>query len=193
MFAKDSTAQEIQTELKKLPKNQQILFAADVARSVLHHFEDKYPDDKRPRLAIEMAESLKYDSKIAYAAWNAAATAAAYSAWAAAYATYAADAAYAYAAYAIIHAVKAGQSWEFIDFLFEHANKHNLFSNEWKTLDVLHISKVIITERDFDACKFLADALTDAGCTDETLLNHLRIDTIGLSDWVLFSLRQDAL
>jgi hypothetical protein len=35
-----------------------ILLACEFARSTLHIFEDKYPDDKRPRLAIEMAEKV---------------------------------------------------------------------------------------------------------------------------------------
>jgi hypothetical protein len=200
MFTEDSTIQEIQSELDKLPKNQQILFATDCVRSVLHHFEDKYPDDKRPRKAIEMAESLKYDPEIAAAAANAAnaanaATAAAavayaIAAWsAAAYAAWSAT----NAAYAAAWSVKAGQSWEFINSLFKHAYNPNPFPNQWKTPDVLNISKVIIQERDFDSCKFLADALTDAGCNDEQLLKHIRIDIIGLSDWTLFNLRQDDL
>ena len=31
------------------------LFAADCAEAVLHHFEDRHPDDDRPRLAIQAA------------------------------------------------------------------------------------------------------------------------------------------
>ena len=74
------------------------LLACDYAEEVLHLFEDKYPDDKRPRLAIEAAR--KYANgeiskdelnKAAWAARNAAAA----DAWAArnAAAAYAADAA----------------------------------------------------------------------------------------------------
>jgi hypothetical protein len=74
------------------------------ARLVLHLFEDKYPDDNRPRLAIESAERYSvgdgYDPKPADAAYAAAYAAdAAYSAAYADAAAYAADAAYA-AAYA---------------------------------------------------------------------------------------------
>jgi hypothetical protein len=194
VFNKYSSHDEIENELRKLYINQMKLFSADCARSVLHHFEDKFPNDKRPRLVIEMAESLRYNAKVVRNAWNAVD-------WSVGSATpvnhattsavYTADA--HHAAYAVSYAVKAGQSWEFINSLFEHANKHNPFPNQWKTPDVLNISKVIIQERDFDSCKFLADALTDAGCDDDTLLNHLRTDTIGLSDWTLFNLRQDAL
>src|ERR1019366_8458499 len=113
MFTELSSLNEIQFKLDKLPRNQQVLFAADCARSVLHHFEDKYPDDKRPRLAIELAESLKYDEEIANAAWFATANyAAVYAANHAAYAN--ANAAWS-AAYAAYWAIKAGQSWEFIN------------------------------------------------------------------------------
>lgn len=71
------------------------LFSCEVALSCLHYFEDKYPDDNRPRLAIEARLAhLKGEitnSELAYAA------SAAYAAYDAAYA--AANAAYAYAAY----------------------------------------------------------------------------------------------
>ena len=67
MFTKLSSLNEIQFKLDKLPRNQQIFFAADCARSVLHVFENKHQNDNRPRLAIESAESLQYDSKIAAA------------------------------------------------------------------------------------------------------------------------------
>lgn len=67
-------------------KKKLILFAADCAESVLHLFEEKYPEDKRPRLAIEAArkfangeitkEKLKIaaeDATSAYAAYASAA------------------------------------------------------------------------------------------------------------------------
>ena len=98
--------------------------AADFAERVLHIFEEKYPDDKRPREAIQGArdyvggkitlDELKVFRRATYAAYayaNAAADAAAYAAYAAVYAdaadvdatttaaaaAYAADAAAAYA------------------------------------------------------------------------------------------------
>ena len=90
------------------------LFACDVAQSVLHIFEEKYPDDLRPRQAIEVArrfangdatqEELYAARSAAWAAWDAewaardawyARAAAWYAAWAAArYAGYAARGAY---------------------------------------------------------------------------------------------------
>jgi hypothetical protein len=93
------------------PMRQQVVLAACAcAETVLPIFENKYPDDKRPRNAIEAARKWacgKIDEKelhYAYAAADAAAYAYAADAYAAAYA-YAADAAYAaYAAYAAAYA-----------------------------------------------------------------------------------------
>lgn len=44
----------------------------------------------------------------------------------------------------------------------------------WLTPDVLAIAQRIHDDRDFDAMPFLADALEEAGCTEETILRHLR-------------------
>jgi hypothetical protein len=91
----------------------QIKYALYAAEQVLHIFEEKYPDDDRPRRAIDAAKKyLKKRTKknanaadAAYAAYSAYAAADAYAANAAAYSAYAAaDAAYAtyaaaYAAY----------------------------------------------------------------------------------------------
>jgi hypothetical protein len=74
-----------------MPEREARLFAADCAESVLHLFEAQYPDDQRPRLAIEAAR--KYaNGEIDYAArdaaraaaWDAARDAARAAAWAAA-------------------------------------------------------------------------------------------------------------
>jgi hypothetical protein len=86
-----------------------VQWAAECARRVLKHYEDRYPEDKRPREAIQAAlkwakdptEANRAAANAAYVA-AAAAAAAAYAADAAAYAADAAnaDAAYAAAAYA---------------------------------------------------------------------------------------------
>ena len=81
----------------------QVQFAVLCAESVLHIYENQYPDDNRPRKAIEAAQNYlkKPSNAAAYAAYeayeaNAAGNAAAY----AAYAAYEANAAYEpYAAY----------------------------------------------------------------------------------------------
>ena len=73
--------------LQEIPKKVLIQFAIDCARKVLPVFEREYPNDKRPRKAIEAAEIyLKYPSEAAReAAWaaNEAAWAAFLAAWAA--------------------------------------------------------------------------------------------------------------
>ena len=108
-----------------------VQWAAECAKRVLRHFEDRYPEDKRPREAIQAAlkwakDPTKANRVAAYNAANAAAYAAAYVANAAAYAaayvanaaayaatyaaTYAADATYANAAYASYAAAAAANA-----------------------------------------------------------------------------------
>ena len=67
------------------------LFAADCAEAALHHFEDRYPDDDRPRLAIQAARDYANGlisrtklSAARSAAWSAADSAAWSAAWSAA-------------------------------------------------------------------------------------------------------------
>jgi hypothetical protein len=124
-----SHSDKLWVAFRLMPKDNIRLACADIAESVLHIFEAKYPDDKRPRLAIEAARRgnavAAYAANTAAAAANAAAAyaananayAAAYAAYAAAYAAnaaaanaayaYAADAAYAYAADAAANAAYA--------------------------------------------------------------------------------------
>ena len=85
--------------VREIPKKVLQQFAIDCAWRVLHIFEEKYPDDKRPRQAIEAARAyLQNPCEENRAAADAADAAdAARAADAAAYATRAADAA-AYAA-----------------------------------------------------------------------------------------------
>ena len=83
-----------------------VKIAIEFARRVLHIFDDKYPDDERPRKAIESAEAWVNDPTeenriVADSASKAAA--AAYDAYAAANAAYAA----ANAAYAVANATYA--------------------------------------------------------------------------------------
>jgi hypothetical protein len=57
-----------------MPTEKVVLAAADIAESVLHVFENAYPNDSRPRKAIEAAR--KGDKDTAYAAALAASAAA---------------------------------------------------------------------------------------------------------------------
>ena len=97
-----------------MSKKQYVSYAIFAAEQVLDIYERQYPDDKRPRAAIEKAREylqLKTQDAAAYAAYAATAATAAYAAYAAAYAVAnaAADAAYAaaYAAYAATAATAA--------------------------------------------------------------------------------------
>jgi hypothetical protein len=92
-----------------LDKPRLVTFAADCAERALPKFEERYPDDKRPRQAIDAARAWVTCPSPAYAA-TAAAYAAAYAAATAAtdaYAAYTADADAAYAAYAAAYAAAA--------------------------------------------------------------------------------------
>jgi hypothetical protein len=50
------------------------------------------------------------------------------------------------------------------------------FDPAWRTADVLALARGMYDSRDFSAMPILADALQDAGCEDEDLLNHCRED-----------------
>ncbi|MBP3954249.1 hypothetical protein J8F10_02935 [Gemmata sp. G18] len=46
----------------------------------------------------------------------------------------------------------------------------------WLTSDVIALATGIYVERAFDRLPILADALQDAGCDNDDILNHLRGD-----------------
>jgi hypothetical protein len=48
------------------------------------------------------------------------------------------------------------------------------FNAAWRTTDVMLLAKGIYEERAFDRMPILADALQDAGCENDDILNHLR-------------------
>jgi hypothetical protein len=50
------------------------------------------------------------------------------------------------------------------------------FDPAWRTTDVLALARGIYAERAFDRMPILADALQDAGCDNEDVLNHCRGD-----------------
>jgi len=92
------------TIVRVMNYKQRVQYAVFAAEQVIGIYEKKYPDDKRPRQAIEAAKKCienpsKENKKAAYAAY-------ADATYAAAYATYA-DATYAAAAYAAAYAAYA--------------------------------------------------------------------------------------
>ena len=94
--------------VRSIDKNKLRFVAADFAERVLHFYENKYPNDNRPRKAIEAARNNNADAYAASCAAYAAARVAAYDAAA----SYAADAAYdAAASYAADAAYDAAASY----------------------------------------------------------------------------------
>ena len=51
------------------------------------------------------------------------------------------------------------------------------FVPAWRTSNVVALASGIDTDTAFDRLPILSDALQDAGCTHDTILNHLRADT----------------
>jgi hypothetical protein len=51
------------------------------------------------------------------------------------------------------------------------------FKTEWRTTDVMLLAKGAYQEHAFDRMPILADALQDAGCNNEDMLDHLRDTT----------------
>lgn len=49
-----------------------------------------------------------------------------------------------------------------------------VFDSSWLTSDVLALARQMYESRDFSAMPILADALQDAGCDNEDILNHCR-------------------
>ncbi|MCE9566327.1 MAG: hypothetical protein K8U57_30250 [Planctomycetes bacterium] len=47
-------------------------------------------------------------------------------------------------------------------------------SPEWRTTTVLALANQLYESRNFDAMPILADALQDAGCENDDILNHCR-------------------
>jgi hypothetical protein len=64
------------------------------------------------------------------------------------------------------------------------------FEPSWRTSTVLDVAATIYERKSFDQLPILADALQDAGCDAEELLNHLRAEVphykgCWAMDWVL--------
>jgi hypothetical protein len=49
-----------------------------------------------------------------------------------------------------------------------------VFDPAWRTSDVVALARGIYDDREFDRMPILADALQDAGCNNDDILNHCR-------------------
>jgi hypothetical protein len=58
--------------------------------------------------------------------------------------------------------------------IFDNPFRPAAFDTAWRTSDAMALATGIYEERAFDRMPILADALQDAGCTSEDILNHLR-------------------
>jgi hypothetical protein len=58
--------------------------------------------------------------------------------------------------------------------IFGNPFRHVTFDPDWRTTTALALATGIYEDRAFDRMPILADALQDAGCTSDDILNHLR-------------------
>jgi hypothetical protein len=63
---------------------------------------------------------------------------------------------------------------ELIREIFGNPFRPVSFDPEWRTSTAVAIAKGMYDTRDFSAIPILADALQDAGCDNEDVLNHCR-------------------
>ena len=58
--------------------------------------------------------------------------------------------------------------------IFDNPFRPVTFSPEWRTDTAVAIAREMYESRDFSAMPILADALQDAGCDSDDILNHCR-------------------
>jgi hypothetical protein len=58
--------------------------------------------------------------------------------------------------------------------LFDNAFRSITFDSRWQTSTVIDLARLIYDARNFDRMPILADALIDAGCDNEDVINHCR-------------------
>jgi hypothetical protein len=67
-----------------------------------------------------------------------------------------------------------GQAACLVRCIFGNPFRPVAFDPAWRTSDVLALAKGIYDDRSFDRMPILADALQDAGCNNDDILNHCR-------------------
>jgi len=77
-------------------------------------------------------------------------------------------------AYQALQAKEAAAQADLLRDLFGNPFGPVAFDPRWRTADVLALARGIYDERAFDRLPLLADALLDAGCDSDEVLNHCR-------------------
>jgi hypothetical protein len=62
----------------------------------------------------------------------------------------------------------------YVDEVAGPADRLGQIETRWRSSDVVGVARGIYEERAFDRMPLLADALMDAGCDDDAILNHCR-------------------
>jgi hypothetical protein len=68
----------------------------------------------------------------------------------------------------------AQRQYQFACDIFGNSLRPVLFAPEWRTDTAVALARTMYESRDFSAMPLLADALQDAGCDTEDVLNHCR-------------------
>jgi hypothetical protein len=174
----------------------QILLVHEWALSVLHVYEEKYPNDKRLYNSLNLVFKWIIDpasikrSQLAFASNESTCT----------------NHGIGYAVSSVIckiltenthYAAKTASylvsnsflDWQFIEDTFNHCYCPELkFDDNWKTSTVIELAKTIFNNNSLDLCPILADALEDAGCIETKVLDRLRNSAILRSEWIFWNL-----
>ena len=75
------------------------------------------------------------------------------------------------------HRDEAGLQAALVRCIFGNPFRPVAFNPAWRTSDVVALARGIYDDRAFDRMPILADALQDAGCDNDDILNHCRAGT----------------
>lgn len=81
-------------------------------------------------------------------------------------------------------------TWEEIEGIYSRAHSDIRWAKEWANTNTIGIANEIKEENDFSLMPLLADAMEDAGCSDEVTLQNIRTGPFGLSNWTLYNLNK---
>jgi hypothetical protein len=184
--------------IAKLPLRVQALLTAEWAADSLPLWVVESSPDYRPAAAIEaslqwVSDPSEQKRNAAYADAYAAAYAAYAAAYAAAYTAYAAYAADAYAAAYAAYAAAYAAKWKWLYRTFRRCRGPKYaFAAQWRTTEAVALAQGMWSRRRADCLPILADALEEAGLTDQAVLRPMREepDTGCLSEWVIWNLME---